>query len=695
MKKSISVLTLLLISSLYPQVNIDIDNLLERSGLLYAPNKEKPYSGSVFNLFDNGEYEFKGRYRSGLKHGKWTWWNLSGMKRKEVIWQKGEEINLIEWEYFNGGQLSNERHYKEDEKDGKWISWYENGQKKFEKKYKKGEPNGVWNEWYENGQKEVEAYFNGGKRDRHWAWWYENGQKKKEINYKNDEIVGIWTSWDEKAEIVWEGTIAEYRAEEARKAEVARLAEEARIAAKEKARKEEEFRQAEAMRLATEEEARKAEVARLAEEARLDVLELFISVSTTIPLPDESISIQWNKPTPVKIYYIIDRHRTIIHHSIGNEKKYVWRVPEFLEDKRISIEIEEVGNEKNKDKINIYVRVKSKPLITKKESNFKSATNQLSIKVGKTSPSVEEVISIQWNILKPVRISYRLYGQRILIYTSTKNIQTYFWKIPKILAGDIIDLKAEEIGNEENYDTIFLSVQSTSTSSLTKGPSSITNIKKQKQKSNDYLKNLFVSSNEKILRENGYYFSFNYPNIIFINSNFNKKIKDGTIKRYSAGGLGFEFKESPHIFSTEVNMVSFETVLDTNIIYFTSIDANYRYSFLNINNVSPSIGFGYQESDISIWNDEFGDNSGLKTSGLYLIGDLKIGYVTDKKFTMFGDQWTSAPKNGIGIGTSFKRSIGLGDLNWDQSNIYLYLFGDWALIPCAFCIAIIGGSLGM
>ena len=62
---------------------------------------------------------------------------------------------------------------------------------------------------------------------------------------------------------------------------------------------------------------------------------------------------------------------------------------------------------------------------------------------------------------------------------------------------------------------------------------------------------------------------------------------------------------------------------------------------------------------------------------------------------MFGDQWTSAPKNGIGIGTSFKRSIGLGDLNWDQSNIYLYLFGDWALIPCAFCIAIIGGSLGM
>jgi antitoxin component YwqK of YwqJK toxin-antitoxin module len=75
MKKSIPLLTLLLVSGLYSQVNIDIDKLLERGGLLYAPNKEKPFSGSVYNLYNNGEYKFKGRYRSGLKHGKWMWWN--------------------------------------------------------------------------------------------------------------------------------------------------------------------------------------------------------------------------------------------------------------------------------------------------------------------------------------------------------------------------------------------------------------------------------------------------------------------------------------------------------------------------------------------------------------------------------------------------------------------------------------------
>ena len=238
MKKCIPVLILLLVSSLYPQVNIDIDKLLERGGLLYAPNKEKPFTGSVFDLFDNGQYKLKGRYRSGLKHGKWTWWNYNGEKRKEVIWQNGKEISTKEWEYFKNGLKSKERKYKDGEKDGKWlkwyangqkeseenykvgviddewIEWYENGQKKIEKKYKNGEPNGDWTEWNIDGQKEVEAFFKGGNRDRSWTWWYENGQIRQEVTYKDDEIIGVWTSWDEKGIIVWEGTIEEYEAEE-------------------------------------------------------------------------------------------------------------------------------------------------------------------------------------------------------------------------------------------------------------------------------------------------------------------------------------------------------------------------------------------------------------------------------------------------------------------------------------------------
>ena len=54
---------------------MDINNLIDRGGVLYAPNKEKPFSGSVFDLYDNGQKKLNGRYRNGIKNGKWTGWN--------------------------------------------------------------------------------------------------------------------------------------------------------------------------------------------------------------------------------------------------------------------------------------------------------------------------------------------------------------------------------------------------------------------------------------------------------------------------------------------------------------------------------------------------------------------------------------------------------------------------------------------
>ena len=45
MKRYISILALLLASQLYPQSKMDINNLLVRDSLSYAPYDDKPYSG--------------------------------------------------------------------------------------------------------------------------------------------------------------------------------------------------------------------------------------------------------------------------------------------------------------------------------------------------------------------------------------------------------------------------------------------------------------------------------------------------------------------------------------------------------------------------------------------------------------------------------------------------------------------------
>ncbi len=64
MKKTL--LIALLLSVGFPQTKMDINNLIERGGLLYAPNDNKPYTGNVFNFYENGIEELNGRYRNGM-----------------------------------------------------------------------------------------------------------------------------------------------------------------------------------------------------------------------------------------------------------------------------------------------------------------------------------------------------------------------------------------------------------------------------------------------------------------------------------------------------------------------------------------------------------------------------------------------------------------------------------------------------
>ncbi len=126
MKKTL--LIALLLSVGFPQTKMDINNLIERRGLVYAPNKEKPYSGSVFELYGNAQKKLYGRYRKGLKNGKWTEWYENGQKKDEGTWKDGEKDGLwTEWNW--DGQKKNEYTYKDGELDGKWTEWYENGQK--------------------------------------------------------------------------------------------------------------------------------------------------------------------------------------------------------------------------------------------------------------------------------------------------------------------------------------------------------------------------------------------------------------------------------------------------------------------------------------------------------------------------------------------------------------------------------------
>ena len=128
MKRLLTITILMFITLLYSQSKFDINNLIDRGGLKYAPNDEEPYTGKVFDFFENGEKKLDGNYRKGLINGKWTYYHENGQIRAQGRFIDGDGSNLSESTGipFNG-------------RKGKWSFWYENGQKMYEGTYKDGE----------------------------------------------------------------------------------------------------------------------------------------------------------------------------------------------------------------------------------------------------------------------------------------------------------------------------------------------------------------------------------------------------------------------------------------------------------------------------------------------------------------------------------------------------------------------------
>ena len=111
----------------------------DRDGVIYLPNKTKPFTGKNLCKYENGQNKSKGKIKDGKHDGKSTSW-------------------------YENGQIKGEANYKDDKKDGKETLWYENGQIEAEGNWKDGELDGKSTWWYKNGQKKHEVNFKDGKR---------------------------------------------------------------------------------------------------------------------------------------------------------------------------------------------------------------------------------------------------------------------------------------------------------------------------------------------------------------------------------------------------------------------------------------------------------------------------------------------------------------------------------------------------
>ena len=174
MKQTLLIITSLLFitSTAFPQSKVNINSLKEYGGKAFKVDDDKPYTGIVFDFYENGQKKLNGRYKNGLMNGKWTYYHRNGQKEFEVTYKDGIEDGLWTYWYENGQKGGT---YKDGKKNGNWMHWDLNGSKILDENFENGILNGPMISWYPNGQKEMVILWENGKK-QDLTYWSEDGQ---------------------------------------------------------------------------------------------------------------------------------------------------------------------------------------------------------------------------------------------------------------------------------------------------------------------------------------------------------------------------------------------------------------------------------------------------------------------------------------------------------------------------------------
>ncbi len=246
-------LVLVISTAIYSQEPINFEHsLIERDGVFYTKDRNRPYSGNVFSMIDmetsnqiksegslvngipsgvwqryypNGTLKSKGEFKNGLLIGPYIEYNwkgevsLQGQFEYEVY-----DLKLIEgrtkvhYTYPSNADIGAFNDRLVEGKTGKWIEWGNSGNRT-ECTYVNGEYDGqvtlyrtdgtvhvTWN--YRNGiLSGTESWFHGnekllsegqvikGKREGVWKYYYDTGELNREESYSGGKLDGNFTEW--------------------------------------------------------------------------------------------------------------------------------------------------------------------------------------------------------------------------------------------------------------------------------------------------------------------------------------------------------------------------------------------------------------------------------------------------------------------------------------------------------------------
>jgi len=82
--------------------------------------------------FEDGKPEIKGKYKKGIKHGGWIYFNDDGSIQLQMLYDNGDFVksskeNGIFRDYYDDDQVKNEVTWAKGKKNGSFTEFFDNG----------------------------------------------------------------------------------------------------------------------------------------------------------------------------------------------------------------------------------------------------------------------------------------------------------------------------------------------------------------------------------------------------------------------------------------------------------------------------------------------------------------------------------------------------------------------------------------
>jgi len=162
MKHIKTLLTLLFISLLSsPSWSQTLGDLVKREGIYYEKFSDVPFTGELTG-------QEQGSFKNGERDGFWI-------------------------RYYESGQLFSKGNYKNGKKEGAWVNYWGNGELYSKGNYKNGEKEGAWVNYWNNGQLRYKGDYEYGKRYGFWEGYNDDATKFRTGTGGNATVNKEWT----------------------------------------------------------------------------------------------------------------------------------------------------------------------------------------------------------------------------------------------------------------------------------------------------------------------------------------------------------------------------------------------------------------------------------------------------------------------------------------------------------------------